>query len=335
MNLENLEKIIASEPRYRVKQIYQAIFGNLIDGWSKISNLPLDLRQQLDENSDLKIKAEVLEASDRSTLKALITLTDGLKIETVLLQHNDGRNTVCVSSQVGCGLACQFCATGQMGFKRDLKTFEIVEQVLFFDRHLKKENKKVTNIVFMGMGEPFLNYDSVLSAIRIFNNKEYFNIGARKISISTSGVIPGIKKLATEDLQVNLAISLHAPNDKLRSKLMPINKQYPLEKLMKAIDDYVKKTSRQVMFEYLMIKGINDSPSLARELAQLVKSKLYVVNLISYNPTGKFEASGGTTISAFKKELEKNGINVTQRYNFGRDIDASCGQLQAKLKSKK
>jgi len=332
MNLKSLETILASEPKYRIKQVYQAVFVNLIDDWSKASNLSLALREKLNTVCSLKINGEVMVAKDENTKKALIALSDGLKIEAVLLGHRDGRSTVCVSSQVGCPLDCLFCATGRMGFKRSLNAWEIIEQILFFARLLKKEDKKITNVVFMGMGEPFLNYDEVLKAIRIINDPAHFNIGSRKISISTCGIIEGIKRLAGENLQVNLAISLHAPNDELRSKLMPINKNYPLEKLLPAVNDYVKKTSRQVMFEYLMIKGINDSLAQARELAALLKNKLYLVNLITYNPTGKFKPSSGSTVQAFKKELEKNGIKATQRYNFGQDIKASCGQLASKSK---
>lgn len=327
MNLKKLEKIIANQPKYRIKQIYQAIFNNLINDWTKISNLPLALREELSKDCDLKIEGEVFIAKDEESQKALITLNDGLKVETVLLKHSDGRNTVCVSSQVGCPLGCQFCATGQMGFKRDLTYLEIIEQILFFARSLKEKNEKVTNIVFMGMGEPFLNYDVVITAIKILNDPDYFNIGARRISISTCGIIEGIEKLTKEKLQVNLAISFHAPNDKLRSELMPINKQYPLKKLLAAVKKYAEISSRKVMFEYLMIDGVNDSPSHAKELAGLLKNKLFMVNLIPYNPTGKFKPSTGATIKAFKEVLMKHGVNVTQRYSFGQDINASCGQL--------
>lgn len=330
MNLKKLEKIIANQPKYRIKQIYQAIFNNLINDWTKISNLPLALREELSKDCDLKIEGEVFIAKDEESQKALITLNDGLKVETVLLKHSDGRNTVCVSSQVGCPLGCQFCATGQMGFKRDLTYLEIIEQILFFARSLKEKNEKVTNIVFMGMGEPFLNYDVVITAIKILNDPDYFNIGARRISISTCGIIEGIEKLTKEKLQVNLAISFHAPNDKLRSELMPINKQYPLKKLLAAVKKYAEISSRKVMFEYLMIDGVNDSPSHAKELAGLLKNKLFMVNLIPYNPTGKFKPSTGATIKAFKEVLMKHGVNVTQRYSFGQDINASCGQLATK-----
>lgn len=330
MNLEKLEIILANQPKYRIKQVYQAIFSNLIDDWAKISNLPLDLRKELSKNCDLKINGEVLISKDKGSQKALITLSDDLKIETVLLSHSDRRNTVCVSSQVGCPLGCRFCATGQMGFKRDLSYFEIIEQVLFFARQLSLKKERVSNVVFMGMGEPFLNYDAVLKSIRILNDPDGFNIGARKISISTCGIIEGIQKLARENLQINLAISLHAPNDELRSSLMPINKQYPLNKLLAAVKDYVKVNSRKVMFEYLMIDKVNDSPVHAVELARLLKNKLFMVNLIPYNPTGKFKPSSGAAIKSFKQVLIKNKVNVTQRYTFGHDINASCGQLAAK-----
>ena len=191
------------------------------------------------------------------SVKAKITLKDGLEIETVLMRHRDGRNTVCVSSQVGCPLGCLFCATGKMGFKRNLTAEEILEQVIFFARFLKLEDGRVTNVTFMGMGEPFLNYDNVLNAIKILNDAKYFNIGVRSLSISTAGIIEGIKKLSDESLHVNLAISLHAPSDNLRKSLMPIDKKYPLPDVLVAVDEYIEKTKRKVMFEYVLIKGVN------------------------------------------------------------------------------
>jgi 23S rRNA (adenine2503-C2)-methyltransferase len=245
------------------------------------------------------------------------------------MKHED-RNTVCVSSQVGCALGCLFCATGKMGFKRNLEVFEIVEQVLFFARYLKKTKDKVTNVVFMGMGEPFLNYGNVLGAIKILNDKEGFNLGARKFSISTVGITEGIEKLAEEKLQINLAISLHASNNKLRSNLIPANKKYGIEKILKKVNEYIKKTNRKVMFEYLMIKDLNDSNESAKELAFLMEKPLYFVNLISYNPTGDFQPSSKETIQKFKSILEKEGVYVTERYRFGREIKAACGQLAGK-----
>jgi 23S rRNA (adenine2503-C2)-methyltransferase len=333
-----LEKALEGEPNYRLRQAKKAIFIDLIDDWSKAMTLPLSLRRKLNEKLSLQFENEILISKDQRTVKILITLEDGLKIESVLMRHRD-RNTVCVSSQVGCPLGCVFCATGRMGFKRNLEVFEIIEQVLLFARYLKKSGEKITNLVFMGMGEPFLNYENVLAAIKILNDKEGFNLGARKISISTVGIVEGIGKLAEEKLQVNLAISLHAPTDKLRSKIMPINKKYSLKKNFRAVDDYIGKTNRKVMFEYLMIKNLNDSDECARELAKLMKKPLYFINLISYNPvgniltevhynpTGNFQPSPKEIIRNFKNILEKGGVSVTERYRFGRDIKAACGQL--------
>jgi 23S rRNA (adenine2503-C2)-methyltransferase len=320
MNLTLIEQKLENQPKYRIKQVRKLIFQDLIDDWDKASVLPLELREELKKECPLEIKHKMFDEGD--TLKVLIELEDGLKIESVLMKHTDDRSTVCVSSQVGCPLACSFCATGTMGLKRNLTAEEIVMQVLLFARVCK-----VTNIVFMGMGEPFLNYDNVMSAIRMLNSAEYFNIGSRKISVSTSGIIEGIEKFANEDLQVNLSISLHAPNNKLRSQLMPINKKYSLEKVIEAVDNYIIKTNRKVMFEYLMIVGENDSLECARELALLMKKPLYMVNLIVYNPTGKFKASDSKTIKKFKDYLEGEGIFTTQRYEFGRGIKAACGQL--------
>ncbi|HOK35083.1 MAG TPA: 23S rRNA (adenine(2503)-C(2))-methyltransferase RlmN [Candidatus Pacearchaeota archaeon] len=332
MNSQLIKKILKNEPSFRLKQIKEAVFCNLIEDWSEAKNLPLSLRKILNERYSLTIKTQTFISKNSNTIKALVTLKDGLKIETVLMRHKDKRNTVCVSSEVGCPLGCVFCATGKMGFKRNLESYEIVEQVLFFARYLKKSGRKVTNVVFMGMGEPFLNYKNVIKAIRILNDKEGLNIGARKISISTVGITEGIEKLAEENLQVNLAISLHAPENKLRSELMPINKRYPIQKVLKAVDNYILKTKRRVMFEYIMIKGINDSDKCAKNLAKLLKKPLYFLNLISYNPTGIFQSSSSKRIKKFREILEKEGISVTERYRFGRDIKSACGQLATKEK---
>ena len=331
IDLGLIEKILEKEKTYRLNQVRKIVFRDLIEDWDEATVLPLALREELKENCPLDIKAEIIKEKD--TAKALIKLSDGMKIESVLMEHEDNRSTVCVSSQVGCPLNCSFCATGKMGLKRNLSPFEIVVQVLLFSRYLKKKDKKVTNIVFMGMGEPFLNYDNVMSAVRILNSPDYFNIGSRKISISTSGIIEGIEKFSNEDLQVNLCISLHAPNDKLRSEIMPVNKKYPLKNVLDSVDSYILKTKRKVMFEYLMIKGVNDSLSCAEQLAGLMKKPLYMVNLIVYNPTGKFVPSDPKTIKSFKDYLENHGILSTQRYEFGRAIQAACGQLATGNKS--
>ena len=243
------------------------------------------------------------------------------------MRHEDGRNTVCVSCMVGCPMKCAFCATGEMGLLRKLTADEIITQVLFFSRFLKKENARVGSVVFMGMGEPFLNYDNVMQAVRILNNPECFGIGARHISISTCGIFDGIRKLTTEDIAVNLAISLHAPNDEVRRKIMPVAEGYTIAELLTVIDEYIAKTRRKVMFEYLLIDGVNDTDEMARELATILKHKLCVVNLIQYNDTGAFVASSHNRMNRFKEILEKAKIEVTMRYRFGRDIKGACGQL--------
>lgn len=319
MNLQNLEKIIEKEPAFRKKQIEKAIYQELIDSWDKVTVLSLKLREELKKETSLDISAQFFESKD--VKRAVITLTDGLQIETVLMRHED-RNTVCVSSQVGCALGCKFCATGKLGLKRNLTAEEILEQVLVFER-----KEPINNIVFMGMGEPFLNYENVMKAIRMLNNENAFNIGARHISISTVGIIEGIEKLSKEDLQVNLAISLHAPNNTLRSKIMPVSKKYSLEDVLKATNKYIEKTNRKVMFEYTLIDDVNDSIDEARELAKIMRHPLYLVNLIKYNNTKEFKAPSKEKIENFKNYLIKGGIYVTERFRFGGDIHAACGQL--------
>ena len=333
MNLEKLENVLRSEPKFRLKQTRRAVYVDLIDDWSKATNFSLALREKLNQECVLGIKAEIYRSRDRNSLKASITLSDGLKIETVLLRHDDGRNTVCVSSQVGCALGCLFCATGKMGFKRNLTSDEIVEQVLFWSRLLKPRGEKVTNLVFMGMGEPFLNYANVMAAIKILNSADGLNIGARHISLSTIGVSEGIRKLAKEKLQLNLALSLHAPSDRLRAKIIPYNGANSIKNLIKDINYYLGQTGRRLMIEYLMIDGFNDSPEQALELAELLKKiepALFFVNLIAYNPTAEFKPSNSRAIFAFKKILRDQKIDVTERFRFGQDIQAACGQLAGK-----
>lgn len=330
LDFSECQRILKSEPVYRIKQVKEAVFQYLIDDWQKVTNLPRALREQLTSNCPLEIKAKLWETKDSQLAKSLITLDDGLKIETVLMKHKGKRNTVCISSQVGCPLACKFCATGKLGFKRNLMPLEIINQVLFFARFLKKQNQKITNLVFMGMGEPFLNTDNVFKAIKLLNDKDGFNLGARHFSISTVGITEGIKRLADEFPQVNLALSLHATDNELRSQLMPINKRYPLDQVMKAIDVYIKKTNRRVMLEYIMIAGINDSCQDVKKLAVLANRPLCFVNLIPYNPTGDFQPSSTKKINEFKQVLEKHQIPYTQRYTFGQEIKAACGQLAGK-----
>lgn len=318
-------------PTYREKQIRQAFWRDLAGGWDEVTVLPKDLREKLAGQIEWdSVKADkVIEGGN--SVKTRFKLDDDNMIEAVLIKHGDGRRTVCVSSQVGCPLGCSFCATGRSGFKRNLKAEEIVEQVLFFARLMKnQEGGKVTNVVFMGMGEPFLNYDNIMKAVKILNDKEGINLGARHISISTCGIVPGIKKLASEKLQLNLAFSLHAPNEILRAKLMPIEEKHSLKSVLAAIDYYIKKTNRRVMIGYVLIKGINDSAKAAEELSSLMRGRpLCYVNLILYNPVAgeKLSPTAREDVEKFVAVLDKNKIKYTIRRSFGSSIAAACGQL--------
>ncbi len=332
MEISKLHEVLVGEPKYRQAQAKQALLHDLIDDWEQATGLPKKLRQELNKKCPLNIEAELFTSNDGLTGKAMIMLSDGKAIETVLMRHHGGRNTLCVSCMVGCPMNCAFCATGTMGLSRNLTTDEIITQVIFFARLLKKDDARINSVVFMGMGEPMLNYENVMAAVRQLQSPDGFNIGARHISISTCGILAGIKKLAQEDLPVNLAISLHGSNDAVRRELMPIARAYTIKELLQTVDEYIAKTKRKVMFEYLMIKGINDQDKHALELAELIKNKLIFVNLIRYNPTGKFTASSTKQMDRFKNILEKNGVAVTMRYRFGLDIKGACGQLAAKKK---
>jgi len=329
VNLENLNKVLEGQPSYRMKQVYDAVFREFVSDWNEAQSLPKDLRAVLSQECPLDIEAEIFEARDGSTVKAGLKMEDGAVIEAVLMKHKD-RRTVCVSCQVGCAMNCAFCATGKLGFKRNLSAFEMVEQVLVFERILRRggSGSGVTNVVFMGMGEPFNNYDAVMEAVRMIN--EEIGIGARSISISTCGIVAGIKRFTEEGLQVKLAVSLHAPNDELRSKIMPVNDSHSVDELLDALASYIETTNKKVMIEYLLLRDVNDSDEVARELASVLKSRLgrlFMINLIPFNPTQGFQASSGERISRFREILEESGLNVTQRYRFGRDIKGACGQL--------
>jgi len=246
--------------------------------------------------------------------------------------HYNERQTLCISSQSGCAMGCVFCATGQMGFRRNLSAGEVIEQVLFLGRELSQSGEKITNIVIMGMGEPFHNYDAVLEAIDRLNDPNGLNLGARRFTISTVGIVPGIRRFAAEKRQVNLAISLHAANDTLRSVLIPANRKYPLSSLMEACGEYIKLTNRRLTFEWALIRDINDSVEHARELAALLKGLLCHVNIIPLNPTTSYNGKATTEERAqeFKQVLENNGIPCTIRARRGIDISAGCGQLAAR-----
>ena len=333
-------------PKYRARQIYQAVTRNFASSWEDAKELPGDLRGMLAKElpiSDLKVK-KTLESYNGEAVKIAFETKDSFVIESVLMRHKGGRNTVCVSTQVGCGMSCKFCATGQLGCKRDLKAEEIVDQVLEFARFLKSRSARITNVVFMGMGEPFLNYEETIHAIKILHDDLGFNLGIRQMTVSTCGIIPGIIKFAREPMQLSLAISLHAATDSLRNKLMPINRKYPLSKLLPAIGDYMKRTNRKVFFEYILFDRLNDSIRDANELAGLLNDKfknfkqLVHVNLIEYNPVlGAKIATGAKLmppkterVKAFQEALKSAGIPVTIRYRIGRDIHSGCGQLAGK-----
>ena len=354
MNLKNLLNILERENQstYRIKQLKKSVYARLINSWNDATDIPEKLREIFKKEIPFSSLNEVSKKSDKNTTKLLFKTQDNNFIEAVLMRHipnikskkddAKGRNTICISSQAGCPMNCSFCATGKLGFKRNLTSEEIIDQVLEFARLLKKEKSlrlnnptaklenEVNNIVFMGMGEPFHNYDNVISAIKILNDKDGFNLGVRHISISTCGIVPAIKKFADEDIQVNLAISLHAPNDEIRSKIMPVNKAYNLKKPFEAIDYYIKKTNRKVMFEYILIAGVNDSDENAKELAKIMQKKLYHINLIKYHDTGSFKSSSKRQQQRFFDILKKEGVSVTFRISFGEDISAACGQLAAK-----
>lgn len=327
MNISKWEEVSKDEPAYRAKQAWHAVFCDLVSDWNEVRALPLPLRERLQKECPLGIDAEMIGSEKGDSVKTLVRMDDGALIETVLMRHNDGRNTVCVSSQVGCPMRCAFCATGKMGLTRNLTADEIVMQVLFFARLLKPKGERVSGVVFMGMGEPFLNYENVMDAIYILHDPEGLNIGMRHLSISTCGIVEGIKRFTKEDIEANLAISLHAPNDALRQKLMPVAGTHTLTELFEAVDAYIATANRKVMFEYTLMDGVNDSEECARELASLMRKKLYMVNLIAYNATGEFRASSQEGIARFKEVLERNGVRATIRHRFGRDIKGACGQL--------
>ena len=330
LDLKKLEDILQGHPPYRRRQAEEAVFRHLYGSWEEATALPKSLREILKRECPLAIDSALTEADDKRTVKGTIKLADGETIETVLMRHRGGRNTICVSTQVGCGLACDFCLTGERGFVRDLTPGEMAGQVLLFARYLKQAQERVNNVVFMGMGEPFLNYDAVLAASRDLNSGDGLNIGARRISISTVGIIPGIDRLAEETIQVNLSLSLHAPDNELRGRLMPVSRTYPIQDILKAIARYINRTGRRVMIEYLLLGGVNDSPAHAEKLASLLKrelDRLFFVNLIAYNPTGKYSPSTEKATGEFARVLERAGIGVTRRYRFGSEIKGACGQL--------
>ena len=319
---------------YRLDQLYRAATKELSDGVATMTVLPAPLRADLErENFHFENLEPVAlqRSSDHQTTKGLFRLHDGNEVEAVLMEHWGARSTVCISSQAGCAFKCEFCSTGQAGFTRNLSATEIFDQARFMARELKKKRKKVTNVVFMGMGEPFHNYDAVMDAVRLLNDPNGFGLGHRHITISTVGLVPEIDRFAEEGLQVNLAISLHAPTDAQRTALMPVNRRWPIAELLAACARYETKTRRKVFFEYVMLAGVNDDDASAAALAKLMRGRLYHVNLIPYNATPDAQLQGTSDIGtrAFQKILEAAGVPTTVRVPMGRDIAAACGQLRA------
>jgi 23S rRNA (adenine2503-C2)-methyltransferase len=324
----------AGEPDFRRRQARRAATVELAERWSDVTTLPRALRADLDRDAPLReLVVDETQRSADGTVKLRLRTADGYPLEAVAMRHGD-RRTVCLSSQSGCALACRFCATGAMGFGRNLTAGEILEQLLVLARLLREEQgARVHNVVMMGMGEPFQNTEEVLAACRAFNDPDGFGLGARQIAISTAGWVPGIDRLAREPLQLKLALSLHAPNDALRAELMPVTRRYPVAELMAACRRYREATRRRVFVEYLLLEGVNDGLDLARELGRLLRPAgrgAFHVNLIAYNPTGSgYTGSSPARVKAFGEALDRQGLSHSYRLSHGRDIDAACGQLAA------
>ena len=326
--LEEALSEAGSQP-YRAGQIFRWLYKSAVKSFDGMTDIPEPVRKAFD--SKFCIPSHTLIDLKRSlsdgTTKYLFKLHDGNTIETVLLPERE-RNTVCLSSQVGCKFACDFCASAPFGFMRNLSCSEILDEVIFIKNAVPGIN--ITNLVFMGIGEPFDNYDNVMKAIRIFNDKDAFNIGARKMTISTCGVVPGMERLAKEGLQIELSVSLHSANDETRSKLLPVNKRYGLKCLMEACRKYIAATNRIITFEYILLKGVNSSKKDASDLVKILKGIKCKVNAISYNriPGKIYEEPTDSEIRIFMKVLKDGGVNATHRKPKGEDIDAGCGQLR-------
>ncbi|MGQ9584331.1 MAG: 23S rRNA (adenine(2503)-C(2))-methyltransferase RlmN [Anaerolineae bacterium] len=350
LSLEALTQLVAEmgEPPYRARQVYRWLYVSLAEDFAQMTDLPKGLRARLQERLALKRlhpRARLRSAS-RQAEKVLFELPDGETLEAVLMRYRK-RLTACVSSQVGCPIACPFCATGQSGFTRNLSAGEMVEQVVHFERVARARQSRraegqraqpahqLTNVVWMGMGEPLLNYDAVLEAVRRLADPQGFGFSPRRVTLSTVGVVPGILRLMTENLPVNLAVSLHAATDALRERLVPLNRRYPLGMLMDACRTYVEGTGRRVSFEYALMDGVNDAPRQARELADLLEGLLCHVNLIPLNPVEgcAFAGSRREVTLAFAGVLRSRGISVTVRLRRGLDIEAGCGQLRRRTQA--
>lgn len=316
-----------NEKKYRTEQLYDWLYVKRINDFSSITNMKKEIIEKLKQDFYFD-KMEIIEKqSDVDVKKYLLKLSDNNTIEAVLMKHDYG-NSLCISSEVGCNMACSFCESGRIKKIRNVTSGEMVLEILKIE---SDTNTRISHVVIMGIGEPFDNYDNFCDFISIVNNPKGINLGSRHITVSTCGIVPKIYEFADFPYQVNLAISLHAPNDELRSKLMPINKVYSLDKLMPAVKYYIEKTNRRVTFEYIMLKDVNDKISHAKELSNLLKGINCYVNLIPYNETNhlEYKRSDKTSILAFYDTLKKNNINVTIRREFGGNIKAACGQLKS------
>ena len=356
LNIEEVNKLVTSlgEPAYRARQLLAWVYQRMAVSLDEMTDLPQSFRSKLAAQVTLHTltPAHEVKAKD-GTVKVLFRLHDGKTVETALMKFvaqasapvdkiKSYRYTVCVSTQVGCPIGCPFCATGQQGFERNLTPGEIIDQVLYFARYLRdpsngREGERIDNIVFMGMGEPLSNYDALWQAIEMLNSPDGFGLSARSMTISTAGLIPGIKRLSGEKLQVGLAISLHAAENQLRDKLVPVNKKYPLEELIPACQEYFNRTGRRVSFEYALFNGVNDSLSQAQSLADLIQGMNCHVNLISANSTANqtLQPTPRSQVLAFQQALKDRGINCTLRQSRGQDIDAGCGQLRSRFFTQK
>ncbi len=329
INFNDLESYFLSinDKKFRATQIYEFLYQKRVKSFDEMNNIGKNIKEHLKQDFNFDMIKIVYKQEDDLVKKYLFQLQDGQTIESVLMYHDYGIS-ICVSSQVGCNMGCKFCESGRLKKVRNLEAYEMVEQILLIEEDIKQ---RISHVVVMGIGEPFDNYDNVMNFIKIITHPKGIAIGTRHITVSTCGVIPGIKKFMNEQGQVNLAISLHAPNDEIRNKIMPISKAYKLEELMEILKEYEKKTNRRITFEYIMLDKVNDSAENAKELANLIKEINCYVNLIPYNETENidFKRTKQVQILKFYDILKKSGINVTIRREFGGKVDAACGQLRA------
>lgn len=330
-----------NEKKFRATQIWEWLYRKRVQSFEEMTNLSRELIAKLNGHFVINpLKQRIVQESKDGTVKYLFELPDGMLIETVLMRQHYGLS-VCVTTQVGCNIGCTFCASGLIRKQRDLNSGEIMAQIMLVQKYFDDRNQgeRVSHIVVMGIGEPFDNYDNVLNFLRTVNDDKGMAIGARHITVSTSGLAPKIREFAREGVQVNLAVSLHAPNNDIRSSIMRINRKFPIEVLFEAIEDYIETTNRRVTFEYIMLNEVNDGVEQAQELADLTKTirKLSYVNLIPYNPVSEHDQYSRSTperVAAFYDRLKKNGVNCVVRQEHGTDIDAACGQLRSNTMKK-